>query len=67
MRLLHLVGKNMNTYIVIDKIVKFDIFFDNEKRSYIVDLQTNIGPVPLAINTTKPSEIVEDLLKTMKH
>lgn len=65
MRLLHLIGKHMNKYIAVDKIISFEVFFDKNTRSYAVELQTNIGPTPLAIKTANPSELVENLLKTI--
>ena len=65
MRVLHLKGKYIEEYIVIDKIERFSILKIENSLNYTVDLSANGRPVPLAVNTNKPQEIVKDLLKVI--
>lgn len=65
MRLLHLKGKMIDEYIVIDKIERFSIFKIENSLNYSVDILANDRPVPLAIKTNKPQEIVKDLVRTI--
>lgn len=65
MRLLHLKGKFIDEYIVIDKIERFSILKIENSLNYTVDILTNGRPVPLAIKTNKPQEIVKDLIRTI--
>lgn len=65
MRLLHLKGKDIDEYIVIDKIERFSIFGIENSLNYTVDILTNGRPVPLALKTNKPQEIVKDLIRTI--
>lgn len=63
MRTLHIKGKYIDEYIMIDKIERFSILKIENSLNYTIDLIANSRPVPLAIKTNKPNEIVEDLLK----
>ena len=65
MRFLHLKGKCIDEYIAIDKIERFSIFRIEDSLNYTVDILTNDRPVPLAIKTNKPQEIVKDLIRTI--
>ena len=69
MRLLHLKGKYIDEYIdeyiVIDKIERFSILKIEKSLNYSVDILANGRPVPLAIKTNKPQEIVKDLVRTI--
>ena len=58
MKLLHLKGKDIDEYIAIDKIERFQILG-------IVDIIVGNRPSPLAINTSEPQEIVKSLLKVI--
>ena len=65
MRLLHLKGKDIDEYIVIDKIERFSIFRIENSLNYTVDILANSRPVPLTLKTNKPQEIVKDLVRTI--
>ena len=65
MRLLHLKGKDIDEYIVIDKIERFSILKIENSLNYTVDILANSRPVPLALKTNKPQEIVKDLIRTI--
>ena len=65
MKLLHLKGKDIDEYIVIDKIERFQIFEIENTIRYTVDIIVGNRPSPLAINTSEPQEIVKSLLKVI--
>lgn len=65
MRLLHLKGKDIDEYIAIDKIERFQIFGIENTIRYTVDIIVGNRPSPLAINTSEPQEIVKSLLKVI--
>lgn len=65
MRLLHLKGKHIDKYIVIDKIESFSILKIENSLNYTVDIFANSRPTPLALKTNKPQEIVKDLIRTI--
>ncbi len=64
MKLLHIKDKNIDEYIVIDKIEKFCIYKIENTIRYTVDLIVSERPTPLAIQTAEPKKIIEGLLKT---
>ena len=65
MKLLHLKGKDIDEYIAIDKIERFQIFEIENTIRYTVDIIVGNRPSPLAINTSEPQEIVKSLLKVI--
>lgn len=65
MKLLHLKGKDIDEYIAIDKIERFQILGIENTIRYTVDIIVDNRPSPLAINTSEPQEIVKSLLKVI--
>ncbi len=65
MKLLHLKGKDIDEYIAIDKIERFQILGIENTIRYTVDIIVGNRPSPLAINTSEPQEIVKSLLKVI--
>lgn len=65
MRLLHLKWKDIDEYIAIDKIERFQIFGIENTIRYTVEIIVSNRPSPLAINTSEPQEIVKSLLKVI--
>lgn len=65
MKLLHLKGKDIDEYIAIDKIERFQILVIENTIRYTVDIIVGNRPSPLAINTSEPQEIVKSLLKVI--
>ena len=57
--------KMIDEYIVIDKIERFSILKIENSLNYTVDILANGRPVPLALKTNKPQEIVKDLIRTI--
>lgn len=62
MRLLHIKDNNINTYIVIDKIIGFDIFYSKDLKGYTAHIKTNTNITPLTYKTNKPEKVIKDLL-----
>ena len=65
MKLLHLKGKDIDEYIAIDKIERFQILGIENTIRNTVDIIVGNRPSPLAINTSEPQEIVKSLLKVI--
>lgn len=65
MRLLHIKGKDIDEYIVIDKIEKFVVFKIENTIRYTINLVVNGVPIPLTVNTDNPKKIIEGLLNTI--
>lgn len=62
MRLLHLQNENINQYLVIDKIVGIEVFYEKNLSTYSVHIKTINNVIPIALKTKEPDKVVKDLL-----